>query len=94
MLPGFELKSILLFVLADLLVHVVRLEAGRGYGDTYVFHFSASFSRLWNVMEGLWIASLGRLSSCPSIIRSVSQMMPRTIKRVDGRVVYILTDMK
>ena len=47
MAPGFEI------VLADLLVHVVRVEASGGYGDTRSGIFSGQFLKVVGLDEAI-----------------------------------------
>ena len=78
-------------VLADLLVHVVRVEAGRGYGSIHAMERDeATLDRL--LEYGLEFCQF--VSGTSNLLRSVSQMMPRKIRRVDGRVVHFFNDMK
>ena len=79
--------------------YVYRLAGGTA--TLMLVHFPAIFSRSWNVMKRLWIASLSMVSSFISfvsgtsnLLRSVSQTMPRKIRRIDGCVVHFFNDMK
>ena len=82
MAPGFEI------VLADLLVHVVRVEASGGYGDTRSGIFSGQFLKVVGLDEAIIERLLGDSSfssfapDTSNLRWSVSQTMLRIIRWV------------